>query len=87
MPEAKLKPRAVGLRPRCLFCNKELRPNYGYDVPRPIFCGEDSHERTAQFNREHKIFKGTYGGYGDNLFCGLNCGFYWARSHAKRGGK
>lgn len=23
-----------------------------------------------------------YGGYGDNLFCGLRCGYKWALAHA-----
>jgi len=81
----RLKPKAVGLRPRCLACGKELRPNYDYDIPRPWFHEDYDGSKRKQFEREHKIFKGTYGGYADNRFCGLNCGYAWAvRNSAPR---
>jgi hypothetical protein len=79
----KLKPKPVGSRPRCLFCNRELRPNYGYDVERPWFYNDPDDTRRKAFERDHKIFKGTYGGYGDNRFCGLNCGYRYAVAHTK----
>jgi len=79
----KSRPRPVGSRPRCLNCNKELRPNYGYDVPRPWFGEDYDGKKAKQFEHEHKIFKGTYGGYGDNRFCGLNCGYRWAIKHSR----
>ena len=28
-------------------------------------------------------FLGTYGRYGDNLFCGLNCAYHWALRKAR----
>lgn len=77
----KLKPRAVGLRPRCLHCNRELRPNYGYDVERPWFSEDYDGAKRRAFEREHKIFKGTYGRFGNNRFCGLNCGYQFALAH------
>jgi hypothetical protein len=78
----KLKPRAVGLRPRCLHCNRELRPNYSWDGPRPWLRGTDNEpDAQSKWDREHKIFLGTYGAYRDNRFCGLNCGYNYAVAH------
>jgi hypothetical protein len=79
----KLKPKPVGSRPRCLFCNKELRPNYGYDVERPWFAEDYDGSKRKRFEREHKIFKGTYGVYASNRFCRLNCGYDYAVAHTK----
>ena len=79
------QPLAVGQRPRCLSCRKELRPNYGYDTVRPWFAEDHDGSQRKAFERDHKIFEGTYGGYGDNRFCGLNCGYRWAFNHTKAG--
>jgi hypothetical protein len=79
----KLKPKPVGSRPRCLACNRELKPNYGYDVPFQIFMGDDHVEKRRAFEREHKIFRGTYGRNRDNRFCGINCGYDFAIAHTK----
>lgn len=32
-----------------------------------------------------RVFLGTYGYYGDDLFCGLNCGYRWARAALREG--
>ena len=77
-----LKPR--GQRPKCLYCGKELRPNFRDDEPLP----QGSYRWTAQqrtaWDRQHKHFDGTYGRYNDSLFCGLNCGYRWAKKNARR---
>jgi hypothetical protein len=75
-----LKPR--GMRPRCLSCKRELRPNYrSPEMPFRLYsaCGP---EKKAWKIANPKTFKGTYGSYGDNRFCGLNCGYHWACAHA-----
>lgn len=83
MAPEKLQAKPKGSRPRCLQCGKELRPNYGYDVPRPWFAEDYDGAKARQFELEHKVFKGTYGRYRDNRFCGLNCGYTWAVRHTR----
>jgi hypothetical protein len=34
-----------------------------------------------------RTWRGTYGGYRDDTFCGLNCGYYWARTVNRTLGK
>lgn len=80
----KLKP--VGQRPHCLFCDKELRPQFqtntpGSGLPGPFLWGDE----LAQWKKDHpgwKKFTGHYGGYSDDRFCGLNCGYKWAVRHS-----
>lgn len=37
-----------------------------------------------QFRKDNPPeFTGKFGGYGDNRFCGLNCGYQWAVAHTK----
>jgi hypothetical protein len=105
-----LQPKPVGQRPRCLFCQKELRPNYRREsTPLAVQTGETekvrdprSYGRSAaeyidapairattdaereQFRKDHPPqFIGTYGGYRDNRFCTLTCGYRWAVAHSK----
>jgi hypothetical protein len=104
-----LQPKPVGQRPRCLHCERELRPNYRREMP-PIsvrtgeivrnrkpssFGGEPEYEEyensrsltdaeRKEWRKDHPPqFLGTYGGYMDNRFCGLNCGYKWAIDHSK----
>lgn len=70
----------VGQRPQCLFCARELRPNFKW-VQIPYHF--DPQQR-KQWRKDHpREFKGTYGSYGDNRFCGLTCGHSWAVRHSK----
>jgi hypothetical protein len=77
----------VGQRPRCLFCTRELRPNF--TDPDRTSTGEGYlawfkmtlAERKAWRKTHPKVFLGTYGTYGDSRFCGLNCGYRWALQH------
>jgi len=77
----KLELKPPGQRPRCKHCNRELRPNFTsptLDMPTALY-GEANSEARKQWEAEHpKQFMGTYGGYSDNLFCGLRCGYRWA---------
>jgi len=43
---------------------------------RPVGSGEKPPDRVS-------FWCGDWGGYGDNLFCGLNCGYDWAIRNAK----
>jgi hypothetical protein len=84
-----VKPKPKGQRPKCLFCGKELRPVFeqhlpGWGVPSspdyipgPSLYGDAL--RAYKETHEWKTFTGRYGGYGDNRFCGLNCGYGYAK--------
>lgn len=37
----------------------------------------EDERRLAAITPTHRVFRGTYGGYSDNFFCGLNCGYRW----------
>lgn len=51
--------------PTCQMCGKPLRRyKYRSDGPRPI-VGTDRDKQ--------------WGDYGDNLFCGVRCGYQWAK--------
>lgn len=67
------KPLPIGRRPRCRCCDKELRP---YFVSKP----EPGRPWRSDVPKE----LAGYGGYGDGFFCGLNCGYEWARRHLER---
>lgn len=71
---------AVGSRPRCLNCSRELRPNFKWN---PVPYCLSTEERKIWKKANPPEFKGTYGGYGDNRFCGLNCGYHWAVAHSR----
>lgn len=65
----------VGQRPRCLCCHKGLRPNFKW-IERPFNLRG---EALRQWKRDNpRQFLGTYGGYRDNRFCGLGCGYSFA---------
>ena len=66
------KPLPVGQRPKCRYCGKELRPQFRSHYP-----------DRGSLRPTHRTFEGKYGSYGDNLFCGLNHGYYWAVRNAK----
>jgi hypothetical protein len=103
---SELKP--VGQRPRCLYCQHELRPNFKRErMPLNIDTGEKfkvrptglganpeeqeitvtrglTEDERKQWRKNHPPqFLGTYGGYSDNRFCGLNCGYSWAVRHSQ----
>lgn len=78
-------------KPTCLLCGKALRKTtYGCEVPvveqaPPEIYGK----KVVQVIRRKKLtwkpgfdslslWCGEWGGYGDNFFCGLNCGYRWA---------
>lgn len=71
----------VGQRPVCLTCRKELRPNFKW-IERPFNLSEEALRQWKQDNPRQ--FLGTYGGYGDNLFCGLGCGYQYAVHRSKK---
>jgi hypothetical protein len=76
-------PAPTGQRPLCLFCRKELRPNYrNPEMPFAVYGNPQAKRAWSKANP--KQFKGTYGGYGDNRFCSLTCGYGWAIRHAPR---
>jgi len=104
------KPKPVGQRPRCLQCNRELKPNYHTErPPLQVHTGNTIKIRTSrsygtsipeyedapesrptteaerkQWRKDHPpVWRGTYGGYKDNRFCGLNCGYDWAVRHTQ----
>lgn len=64
--------------------------SYGKSVPEyeETSCSRPLTEaERKQWRKDHPaVFKGTYGGYGDNRFCGLNCGYLWACAHAPHAG-
>jgi hypothetical protein len=66
----------VGKRPKCRYCTKELRANFEYN-PMPFGLRTDA-ERKAWRKANPRRFFGTYGGYSDNRFCGLYCGYRYA---------
>lgn len=51
--------------PRCQYCGKVLRVYVKWDWP------------IASQGPTARRFAG-WGGYGDNFFCGLRCGYRWA---------
>lgn len=76
----------VGQRPKCLFCARELRPNFS--DPRPNigsgyveYMSQTKSERKAWAKAHPKVFLGTYGEYTDSRFCGLRCGYKFALQH------
>jgi hypothetical protein len=69
----------VGKRPKCLNCGKELRPNFHREsVPYSLYGSSKEQEQQAWKKAHPRQFLGTYGGYRDNRFCGLNCGYQYA---------
>ena len=50
-----------------------IRPGYSWDT------GPNKREKVR-----YGIWCGQWGDYGDGKFCGQQCGFSWARKHAKR---
>jgi hypothetical protein len=72
----------VGKRPHCLYCDKELRPNYD----RASMPWRLSDEERREWRKANpRVFDGTYGHYNDNFFCGLTCGHQWAVKIARQG--
>lgn len=47
-------------------------------TPRCIYCGKKLRLYRWQ---DHEGKKGKRGGYGDDRFCGLNCGYKWANRY------
>jgi hypothetical protein len=69
------KPMPVGRRPKCLACGKELKPIYEWGAG----YWEGTMQQRLEWKKANpKVFSGKYGGYGDNRFCGLNCGYNYA---------
>lgn len=84
-------------RPKCLACGKTLTPwircmdhetakigdtvtsdTYGTGIVVRVQA------RLSMFKRSVSFWTGRWGRYGDNFFCGLNCGHDWARVRAAR---
>lgn len=80
-------------KPICLSCGKPLRKRTysqelkaGAEAPKKIY-GKDviqvvgrkalSH-RADQITERVSLWCGEWGGYGDNFFCSLTCGYSWA---------
>lgn len=80
-------------KPTCLFCGKPLRKKShslelkaGEQVPQTLY-GKDVVEILRRSRLSHRadgiterasVWCGDWGNYGDNFFCGLNCGYRWA---------
>ena len=72
----------TGQRPLCLSCKKELRPNFDEEPAPYAIWGDSKVSERIQWKKDHpKVWKGTYGRYGDSRFCGLSCGYSWALRH------
>jgi hypothetical protein len=68
----------------CEWCRKTLRPKYHTDLKR---VSKRRRYREAQgwietdvfvSIVERRTFTGSFGSYGDNIFCGLTCARNWA---------
>lgn len=83
-------------KPICLLCGKPLRKNtYSCEVmagaePPAILHGkkvlETLRRKSSPFVTDKEnlsLWCGEWGGYGDNFFCGLNCGYAWAVMRVK----
>lgn len=80
-------------KPICLLCGKLLRKKAhslelkaGEPAPQTIY-GKDVVEILRRCRLSHRadgitervsLWCGEWGNYGDNFFCGLNCGYRWA---------
>lgn len=78
-------------KPICLFCGKPLRKtSQSYEgTPGAPPQDEVNGKKVVEVLRRKKltyqmdservtVWCGEWGGYGDNFFCGLNCGYGWA---------
>ena len=65
-------------RPKCLSCDKPLRPQTRHV--------RDERTDAGFFARAVYEFSGHYGDYGDDAFCGVTCGYRYARAllHKRR---
>lgn len=56
------------------------------DAPKKVL--QITRRRPSLYNRETdeslNVWCGEYGGYGDNFFCGLTCGWQWAVKEKRR---
>lgn len=84
-------------RPKCLNCGRPLRKQTHYmklakDDPdpshyengRPVLQITKRYERDYRHDRYVNVWLGDYGDYGDNVFCGITCGYWWARKQLKK---
>jgi hypothetical protein len=80
-----LKPKPKGQRPRCLYCTKELDPQFITEaMPPDLADGRRRTQREAWVKGHPEQFTGDYGRFRDSLFCGASCGYNWAVAHAKK---
>jgi hypothetical protein len=83
-------------KPICLFCGKPLRKYaHSYEtVPGTPVPLQVNGKKVVQVLRRKKSIRGEkverlslwcgeWGDYGDNFFCGLNCGYRWAVMRVK----
>ena len=84
-------------KPICLLCGKPLHKRThsmdlasGEELPKQYLDGKPivaviSRKKSTIHPGEERVsfWCGDWGGYGDNFFCGLNCGYRWAVMMAK----
>ena len=79
--------------PNCQCCGKPLRkftiPVIATDEPkdykgRPILKITYVYKFIGGEKSSFYLWLGDFGGYGDNLFCGLKCGYKWAIRRLKK---
>lgn len=83
--------------PTCLLCGKPLKKQthsmdlmIGETMPKTYLDGTPiveviSRKKSTIHPGEDQVrfWCGKWGGYGDNFFCGLNCGYAWALMRVK----
>ena len=73
----------VGSRPCCFRCGKELKPHFEYDEEKPRLSEVGSLDALKQWEKEHKVFAGTYGLLHGGKFCTYLCAARWANKYAR----
>lgn len=83
-------------RPVCKQCGKPLRPYTHAEDAETIEDVEHMAERGDVVTRQHlqsycgsfvNVWRGEWGSYGDNLFCGLRCGYRYGKASAEKKGR